>query len=78
MYSPSLRDALLSASDVSSILNLICPHCGGPLGRLSEELTCQGECRKDWRPAWENTATSGGRNQTTCRSKRRRMASASK
>ena len=42
----------LSSADVSSILNLICRGCGGPLGALAEEYKCQGFCRREWRIAW--------------------------
>ena len=54
MYTITLPDTLLTANDISSILNLICPSCGGPLGEPSKEFKCQGLCRKDWRPDWEN------------------------
>src|SRR5208283_5389662 len=50
--SMKLEYALLSENDISSILNLICPNCGGPLGRPSREFMCQGHCRKDWGPDW--------------------------
>jgi len=30
----------LSSADVSSILNLICRGCGGPLGAMAEEYRC--------------------------------------
>ena len=66
------RNRYLTAYDVSAILNLICPRCGGPLGGLSKEFRCQGLCRKDWRPDWE----SGSPNQKlkkTIGSHRRRV-----
>ena len=56
MHSGAAQNRPLTAYDVSSILNLICPGCGGPLGGLSEEFRCQGLCRKDWRPDWENAS----------------------
>ena len=42
----------LTTAEISSILNLVCPLCGGPLGGLPEEYKCQGFCRTDWRRAW--------------------------
>jgi tRNA(Ile2) C34 agmatinyltransferase TiaS len=38
---------------VSSILNWICPECGGRLGGRGKEFKCQGECQTDWRELWE-------------------------
>ena len=52
MQSTAVTTRFLTAADVSSILNLICPGCGGPLGGFAEEFKCQGYCRTDWRPAW--------------------------
>ena len=57
MHCITLPDTLLTANDISSILNLICPSCGGPLGEPSKEFKCQGLCRKDWRPDWEGSIT---------------------
>jgi len=65
-------NTLLTEYDVSSILNLICPGCGGPLGGPSQEFTCQGRCRKDWRLDWESSGLNRMRNKTT-RSNRRRI-----
>ena len=62
----------LTEYDVSSILNLICPSCGGSLGGPTNEFKCQGLCRKDWRPDWESSDLNPRRNKTT-RSKRRRI-----
>jgi len=56
MHSEAAQNGCLTAYDVSSILNLICPSCGGPLGGLSEEFRCQGLCRRDWRPEWESSS----------------------
>ena len=66
------RNMLLTEYDVSSILNLICPRCGGPLGAPSKEFKCQGVCRKDWRPDWESSGLSRGRKKRI-RSNQRRM-----
>jgi hypothetical protein len=38
---------------ISSILNMVCPECGGPMGGQAEEFKCQGRCRNDWRMVWE-------------------------
>lgn len=65
------RNTLLTEYEVSSILNLICPHCGGPLGGVSREFKCQGLCRKDWRPDWESTGLNR-KPKKTIRSNRRR------
>ena len=45
----------LSSNDISCIVNLICPRCGGPLGTPSEEFKCQGRCRTDWRAEWDKS-----------------------
>jgi len=34
---------------ISSIINLICPQCGG---RMSE-FQCDGKCRRNWLAEWE-------------------------
>jgi len=72
MHSGAARNRSLTAYDVSSILNLICPHCGGPLGGLSKEFRCQGLCRKDWRPEWESSSPNR-KLKKTVGSVRRRM-----
>lgn len=56
MNSLNLSGRRLNAHEVSSILNLVCPHCGGPMGWPFEIFKCQGTCRKDWRPNWESSA----------------------
>jgi len=40
-----------SANLISSIINLICPQCGG---RMSE-YQCEGRCRRNWFMEWEWT-----------------------
>ena len=57
MHSGSATTASLTPNDVSYILNLICPRCGGPLGGGLKAFSCQGRCRKDWRPEWESSST---------------------
>jgi hypothetical protein len=55
MHSETVLASQLTATDISSILNLICPRCGGPLGGASQEFKCQGRCRTDWRDAWDHS-----------------------
>lgn len=38
-----------SASIISSIINLVCPQCGGSM----IEYQCNAKCRKNWLPEWE-------------------------
>jgi len=40
-----------SANLISSIINLVCPQCGG---RMSE-YQCEGRCRRNWFMEWEWT-----------------------
>ena len=45
---------------ISSIINLVCPQCGG---RMSE-YQCEGRCRRNWLAEWEwahQTTKSAGR-----------------
>jgi len=72
MQPVTARNTLLTKYDVSSILNLICPGCGGPLGGPSKEFKCQGLCRRDWRPDWENSGLNR-KQRRTARSNRRRI-----
>jgi hypothetical protein len=37
------------ASLISSIINLVCPQCGGSM----MEFQCYGRCRRNWLPEWE-------------------------
>lgn len=39
----------LNASIISSIVNLVCPQCGG---RMSE-FECEGRCGRNWLAEWE-------------------------
>ncbi len=39
----------LNASIISSIINLVCPQCGGSM----MEFQCGGRCRRDWLPEWQ-------------------------
>lgn len=34
---------------ISSITNLVCPRCGGPM----MEFQCYGRCRKNWLGEWQ-------------------------
>jgi tRNA(Ile2) C34 agmatinyltransferase TiaS len=38
---------------LSSILNWVCPECGGRMGGRGKEFKCQGDCQVDWRPIRE-------------------------
>jgi len=35
-------------SIISSLINLVCPQCGGAM----MEFQCRGKCRRDWFPEW--------------------------
>lgn len=39
----------LNAHVISSIINLVCPQCGG---RMSE-FQCEGRCCRNWLAEWE-------------------------
>jgi len=39
----------LNASIISSIMNSICPQCGGRMW----EFQCEGRCRRNWLAEWE-------------------------
>jgi hypothetical protein len=51
-----------SASIISSIINLVCPQCGGRMA----EFQCEGRCCRNWLAEWEWA------NQTTGSFKSRR------
>ena len=55
MHSRTVKKTSLTANDISYIVNLICPRCGGPLGGGLKAFNCQGRCRKDWRPEWQGS-----------------------
>jgi hypothetical protein len=67
MHSGTGTETSLTANDVSYILNLICPRCGGPLGGALKAFDCQGHCRKDWRPEWEGSITARTLNKAQSR-----------
>lgn len=46
-----------SANLISSIINLVCPQCGG---RMSE-YQCEGRCRRNWFMEWANLSTRSSR-----------------
>jgi hypothetical protein len=54
------------ASILSSIINLVCPQCGGRMF----EFQCEGRCRRNWLAEWEwaNHATMHGRTRADARS----------
>jgi tRNA(Ile2) C34 agmatinyltransferase TiaS len=37
---------------ISSILNWVCPECGGKMGGKGLEFKCQGRCQTDWSELW--------------------------
>ena len=53
---------------ISSIINLVCPQCGG---RMSE-FQCEGRCRRNWLAEWEwaNLATRSSRSRPSADSER--------
>ena len=38
-----------NSSMISSIINLVCPQCGGSM----MEYQCRGRCRRNWLAEWE-------------------------
>jgi hypothetical protein len=42
-----------NASTISSIINLVCPQCGGNM----MEFQCGGRCGRNWLAEWEWAAT---------------------
>ena len=52
-----------NASIISSIINLVCPQCGG---RMSE-FQCEGRCRRNWLAEWEwaNHATRSSKSRVS-------------
>ena len=42
-----------NAHVISSLINLVCPQCGG---RMSE-FQCEGRCRRNWLAEWEWATT---------------------
>ena len=50
-----------TADVVSSIVNWVCPECGGRLGGPGKEFRCQGMCQTDWRQLWERSVSVGPR-----------------
>jgi hypothetical protein len=40
----------LNGHIISSIINLVCPQCGG---RMSE-FQCEGKCRRNWLAEWQS------------------------
>ena len=48
------------ADVISSILNCVCPECGGRMGERGKEFRCQGQCLTDWRQTWEQASAELG------------------
>lgn len=38
----------------SSIVNCVCPECGGAIELSTSQFRCIGRCGKEWRDIWEN------------------------
>ena len=48
----SIIESMLEESNdrvISSIINWVCPNCGGHM----LEFQCCGRCRRNWLPEWE-------------------------
>lgn len=61
----------LNASIISSIINLVCPQCGGSM----MEFQCQGRCRRNWLAEWEWANYAARRSETErpgCAARQRR------
>ena len=58
-----------SADLISSILNWVCPECGGGMGGPGNEFTCHGKCKINWRPVWERVLVKVAR-QSAARGRR--------
>jgi hypothetical protein len=52
-----------NASIVSSIINLVCPQCGGSM----MEFQCNGKCCRNWLAEWERANYATGSNTTRAR-----------
>jgi tRNA(Ile2) C34 agmatinyltransferase TiaS len=64
-----VRSRNSEATDVaSSILNWVCPECGGRMGGDGKEFKCQGACQTDWRQIWERGLPAGSANARKGRS----------
>ena len=50
MSTADLLAGELNAHIISSIINLVCPQCGG---RMSE-FQCEWKCRKNWLAEWQS------------------------
>src|SRR5580704_6818894 len=50
---------MVGSEVISSILNCVCPDCGGSMGGTGEEFRCRDECQTDWRPLWEQLSSAG-------------------
>ena len=42
----------------SSIVNCICPECGGALYLATNQFQCLGRCGTDWQPLWNRICQS--------------------
>jgi tRNA(Ile2) C34 agmatinyltransferase TiaS len=70
MENVELTTLRTSADLISSILNWVCPECGGRMGGLGNEFMCHGKCKINWRPVWERVFVTAAR-QPAARGRRR-------
>ena len=47
----------------SSIVNCVCPECGGAIELSTSQFRCIGRCGKEWRAIWDNTQRNCARRQ---------------
>jgi tRNA(Ile2) C34 agmatinyltransferase TiaS len=64
-----LNTLRINADLLSSIVNWVCPQCGGKMGGRGNEFKCLGKCKIDWRPIWEKS-TANTTNQRVSRRRR--------
>jgi hypothetical protein len=56
-----------NSSMISSIINLVCPQCGGSM----MEFQCCGKCRRNWLTEWEWAMRTTGRSDVFSHRSRR-------
>jgi tRNA(Ile2) C34 agmatinyltransferase TiaS len=65
MQNEHLTTLRTSADLISSILNWVCPECGGRMGGPGNEFVCHGKCKINWRAAWERVFVNPARRHAT-------------
>jgi hypothetical protein len=53
MENAELTTLRTSADLISSIVNWVCPECGGRMGGPGNEFQCHGRCKINWRSLWD-------------------------